>query len=106
MGLDVRDIPRELVVLLPDYLRNIGFDVSIVRKALFKPHNLVVTYASCRRGEDTQVMYWCEEPDQEMWRVYISAAWGWRAATRVRRRCLQADLIAALDAVGNDSPQK
>lgn len=106
MDMDVRDIPKDTVASLPEHFRAAGFEVHVTRKANTRFPEVMTTFVSCRRGKDAQVVFWHEEPDERNWRVYIRCAWGWRAATRARRRRLQADVTAVFEAAGGYFPAR
>ena len=98
MGLDERSMPVRLLKVLPDRLRDAGFDVEFVVESGPDP---AVTVLKSRRGPDTQLLTWCDEPDiSDVCHIYIPNAWAWRRHVHERRTAIQAQVAAIIEENG------
>jgi len=107
MGRTIRDIQKVSVDDLPNHLRHAGFNVIITYKALRQYPGIVITWVSCQRGEDVQLLFWEPIPHKPAeYRIYILNSWSLRRSLTERRKLLRNDVIAIIEQSGGYMPTK
>ncbi|MDB5336734.1 MAG: hypothetical protein JWN70_2353 [Planctomycetaceae bacterium] len=104
MGLDERVMAVHALVALPDRLRAAGFDVEVTDDSNPEFPNNPITVITCRRGPDSQVLFWSHYPDDSgECSLYIANAWAWIKYIHKRRSMLQADVTSIIEQYGGRS---
>lgn len=107
MGQTIRDIQKVSVDDLPNHLRHAGFNVKITNEALRRFPGIVITWVSCQRGEDVQLLFWEPIPHKpDEYRIHILKSWSLRRSLTERRTLLRNDVIAIIEQSGGYTPTK
>lgn len=100
MGLDERTMPVRSLAVLPDRLRDAGFEVEVVNESSHDAEDCPITVLKCRRGLDTQLLTWCAESESPDVCIYIANAWAWRGHVHQRRSAMQAEVTTIIEQNG------
>lgn len=104
MGLDERIMSLRSLEVLPDRLREAGFDVDVTHELCSKDPRYTITVLKCRRGVDSQVLTWSPDPERsDECEVYIVNAWAWLSHVHKRRSALQMDVTTIIEQNGGYS---